>query len=62
VHAAKGRARREGFTSSWALARDRAFDSLRERDEFQRELAHAQRVERDARCALEGTGLRLVAV
>jgi DNA-binding winged helix-turn-helix (wHTH) protein len=56
------RARREGFTSSWALGRDRAFGTLRGRRGFQQELAEAERVERDARCALHETGLQLAGV
>jgi hypothetical protein len=56
------RARSEGFTSSWALRHDRAFETHREQPEFQRELAEAERLEREARCALEATGLQLAAV
>ncbi len=56
------RARSEGFTSSRALRHDRAFETLCEQPEFQRELAEAEHLEREARCALEATGLQLVAV
>jgi hypothetical protein len=52
-----GRARREGFTASYALAHDAVFGWLRECGEFQREIDDSQQVERDARRALERTGV-----
>jgi DNA-binding winged helix-turn-helix (wHTH) protein/Tfp pilus assembly protein PilF len=56
------RARREGFTSATALRHDAAFEALREDAVFREECAEAERMERDARRALQATGLRLAAV
>lgn len=47
------RARGEGLTSSYTLARDEVFAPLRGLHDFQRELDHARIAERDARRALE---------
>lgn len=54
------RARREGLTSSHTLAHDEAFAPLRGHQDFKRELDHARIAERDARRALERTGLHLM--
>lgn len=51
------RARREGFTASYALGRDSVFEWLRESANFQREIEASQRVEREGRGALERTGI-----
>ena len=51
------RARREGFTVSYALAHDAVFGKARSRHEFQREIEESARIENETRRALEGTGL-----
>lgn len=53
------RARGEG-PSSHTLTRDEAFAPLRDHHDFQRELDQSRRVERDARRALERTGVAFV--
>jgi DNA-binding winged helix-turn-helix (wHTH) protein len=54
------RARREGFTVSYALAHDGVFGEVRSRHEFQREIDESARIENETRRALEGTGLNLL--
>jgi len=50
------RARREGFTSSYALAHDRVFEPFRARAKLEQETAEARRLEISARRALDETG------
>lgn len=50
------RARREGFTCSYALAHDRAFTSVRGHQGFQRELRESEAAEQETRRALERAG------
>jgi DNA-binding winged helix-turn-helix (wHTH) protein len=51
------RARREGFTVSYALVHDHAFDAIRSCGDFQREIEQSGRIEVETRRALEATGL-----
>ena len=51
------RARREGFTASYPLAHDPVFESFRSCAEFEQEIAATRRLEREARDALQQTGV-----
>jgi DNA-binding winged helix-turn-helix (wHTH) protein len=53
------RARREGFTVSYALTHDPVFNEVRSRREFKREIDESARIENGTRRALARTGFRI---
>jgi len=51
------RARSEGFTCSYALEHDQAFATIRDREDFRRELRESQAAEQQTRHALQRAGV-----